>query len=113
MTADSPAEVVLMLRSAAIWRHMEEAHHKLGAALKRRREEPVRYYLHRLAALFSGAPPPDRERPSPSPKDFETEELVFELRRRVREDRDPLAAWILGVSVRRARRLSRATETKP
>lgn len=95
---DAPADVALKVRTVALWRDMGAAHAKLGTMIARRREEPVRYYLDRLARLFLGMPPPKkRERERQPLADFDSEELVLELRRRVRMERDRYAASVLSM----------------
>lgn len=97
MTGDE-FDAVFMPRHARPWSEMLDACRSLGQMIIWRREEPVRFYIQRLEALFAGAPH-SAERQRQPLLDFETREIQAELRRRVREDRDPLAARILGVSV--------------
>ena len=92
MSADSPHDTVLKLRSAELWRSMADANKKLATMIARKRDEAARYYLSRITNLFLGMPPPPKSAMGrPSLLDFETAEIVAELRRRVREERDSAA----------------------
>lgn len=96
ISADSPHDAVLKLRSAELWRSMADANKKLATMIARKRDEAARYYINRIANLFLGMPPPPKSAMArPSLLDFETAEIVFELRRRVREERDAGAAAAL------------------
>lgn len=98
---DSPEDAALKVIRADTWAKLQDTHERLRAVLWRKRPEPVRYYLNRMACLFLGLPADEETPEAVSAFDAPTQALVDELRRRVRDDGDRKAAAALGVTAPR------------